>query len=96
MNDSVDGRNDWEFGLMVYLVISVNELGFPGSSAGKESICNPEDPSLIPGLGRFPGEGIGYPLQYSYLGNPHRQRSLVGYRTQDMGSQSQTQLSDKA
>ena len=37
-------------------------LPFPGSSAGKESACNVGDPSLIPGLGRFPGEGIGYLL----------------------------------
>ena len=40
--------------------------GFPGSSAGKESSCNAGDLSLIPGLGRSPGEGIGYPLQYSW------------------------------
>ena len=39
---------------------------FPGSSAGKESVCNAGDPSLIPGLGRSPGEGIGYPLQCSW------------------------------
>ena len=39
---------------------------FPGSSAGKESTCNAGDPSSIPGLGRSPGEGIGYPLQYSW------------------------------
>ena len=39
--------------------------GFPGSSPGKESSYNAEDPSSIPGLGRFPGERIGYPLQYS-------------------------------
>jgi len=39
-------------------------LGFPGSSAGKESACNAGDLALIPGSGRFPGEGIGYPLQY--------------------------------
>ena len=38
---------------------------FPGSSAGKESTCNAGDPSSISGLGRSPGEGIGYPLQYS-------------------------------
>ena len=44
-------------------------LGFPGSSAGKESTCNAGDPSSIPGLGRFPGEGNGYPLQYSCLEN---------------------------
>ena len=31
-----------------------------------ESACNAEDPSLIPGLGRSPGEGVGYPLQYSW------------------------------
>ena len=41
-------------------------LGFPDSSAGKESACNAGDPSLIPGSGRSPGEGIGYPLQYSW------------------------------
>ena len=40
--------------------------GFPGSSAGKESTCNAGDPGLIPGLGRSPGEGIGYPIQYSW------------------------------
>ena len=41
-------------------------MGFPGSSAGKESTCNAGDFSLIPELGRSPGEGIGYPLQYSW------------------------------
>ena len=39
-------------------------MGFPGSSAGKESTCNAGDPVLIPGSGRSPGEGIDYPLQY--------------------------------
>ena len=39
---------------------------FPGGSAGKESACNAGDPSSIPGLGRSAGEGIGYPLQYSW------------------------------
>ena len=39
---------------------------FPGSSAGKESACNSGDPGLIPRSGRSPGEGIGYPLQYSW------------------------------
>ena len=42
-----------------------DRMGFPGSSAGKESACNAGDPSLILGLGRSFGEGIGYPLQYS-------------------------------
>ena len=36
---------------------------FPGSSASKESTCNSGDPGLIPGLGRSPGEGLGFPLQ---------------------------------
>ena len=39
---------------------------FPDSSVGKESACNAGDPSSIPGLGRSPGEGIGYPLQYAW------------------------------
>ena len=41
--------------------------GFSGSSAGKESVCNAGDPGSIPGLERSPGEGKGYPLQYSDL-----------------------------
>ena len=36
------------------------------SSAGKESTCSAGDPGSIPGWGRSPGEGIGYPLQYSW------------------------------
>ena len=48
-------------------MLSVSETKeFPSSSAGKESTCNTEDPGLNPGLGRSPGEGIGYPLQYSW------------------------------
>ena len=53
----------------------MSKWGFPG----KEPTCIAGDPSLIPGSERSPGEGIGYPLQYSYLENPHEQRSLVGY-----------------
>ena len=41
-------------------------MGFPDSSVGKESVCNAGDLGLIPGSERFPGEGIGYPLQYSW------------------------------
>ena len=41
-------------------------LGFPGSSSGKEFICDAEDPGSIPGLGISAEEGIGYPLQYSW------------------------------
>ena len=42
------------------------ERGFPDSSVDKESTCNAGDLGLIPGLGRSAGEGIGYPLQYSW------------------------------
>ena len=41
-------------------------LGFPGGSDGKEYACNAGDLGLIPGLGRSPGDGKGYPLQYSW------------------------------
>ena len=58
-------------------------MGFPGSSAGKA--CSAGDPGLISGSGRSPGEGIGYPLGYSCLENPHGQRNLEGL--QSMGSQ---------
>ena len=43
--------------------------GFPGGSAGKESACNVGNLGSVPGLGRFPGEGKGYLLQYSGLEN---------------------------
>ena len=45
------------------------QVGFPGSLAGKESACNAGDLGSIPGLGRPPGEGNGYPLQCSGLEN---------------------------
>jgi len=44
-------------------------MGFPGGSAGKESAYSAGDLASIPGLGRSPGEGNGYPLQYSGLEN---------------------------
>ena len=47
----------------------LNNLGFPGGSACKESTCSVEDLSLIPGFWRSPGEGKGYPLQYPGLKN---------------------------
>ena len=43
--------------------------GLPGGSVGKESTCNAGDPGAIPGSRRSPGEGKGYPLQYSSLEN---------------------------
>ena len=62
-------------------------LGFPGGSAGKESTCSAADLGLVPGLRRSPGEGKGYPLQYSGLENP--MDCIVHGVTK-----SQTQLSD--
>ena len=46
------------------------ERGFPGGSVSKESTCNAENQGSVPGLGRSPGEGNGYTLQYSCLENP--------------------------
>ena len=62
-------------------------LGFPCGSPGKESTCNSGDLSLIPGLGRSPGGGKGYPLQYSGLENS------MDYIVHVV-PKSQTQLSD--
>ena len=48
------------------LMLANKDPGFPGSSAGKESACNAGDPGSISQSGRSPGEGVGYPLQYSW------------------------------
>ena len=61
-------------------------VGFPDSSVGKESACNAGDPSFIPGSGRSTGEGIGYPLQYSGLGNS-MDYSPWGYKESDTTEQ---------
>ena len=45
--------------------VSIN-MGFPGGSDSKESACNAGDHGSIPGSGRSPGDGIHYPLQYSW------------------------------
>ena len=50
--------------------------GFPGGPDGKESICNTGDPGSIPGSGRSPGEGNGYPRQYSCLENSIRHSNV--------------------
>ena len=52
-------------------------LGFPGGSDSKGSACNVGDLGSIPGSGRSPGGGHGNPVQYSFLENPHGQRSLA-------------------
>ena len=56
-------------------------LGFPDSSVGKESTCNTGEPGSIPGSGRSTGEGIGYPLQYSWASfMAHLVKNLLQYR----------------
>ena len=62
-------------------------LGFPGSSAGKESACDAGDPSLIPELGRSPGEGIGWlstPVFMGFLGSSYGEESTCN--VEDLGS----------
>ena len=54
---------------MVFSTVLTTVEGFPDSSVGKESACNAGNPGLILGLGRSPGEGKGYTLQYSGLEN---------------------------
>ena len=56
------------FALLIYVIR--NSWVFPGGSDSKEFACNAGDLGPIPGLGRSPGEGNGYPLQYSCLENP--------------------------
>ena len=63
--------------------------GFPHSPVGKESACSAGDPSSIPGWGTSPGEGKGYPLQYSGLENSMDYSFIVHAVTK-----SQTELSD--
>ena len=67
-------------------------MGFPGGSEGKESACKAEDPGLIPGLGRSPGEGNGNALQYSCLENPMERGAWRA--TAHRVAKSQAQLSD--
>jgi len=63
--DSWVGKIHWRRDMLPTPVF----LGFPCGSTGKESTCNAGDLGSIPGLGRYPGEGKGYPLQYSGLEN---------------------------
>ena len=58
----------FSFTLLLEMKMAMS-MGFPHSSLGKESACNVGDLGWIPGLGRSPGEGKGYPLQYSGLEN---------------------------
>ena len=74
------------------LCVVMTDSGFPGGSDSEESACNAGDPGSIPESERFPGEGNGYPLQYSCLEN-----SMVrgAWRAIVCGTaKSQTQLSN--
>ena len=71
---SVGGSPSW----FIMLIGTLFYLGgFPGSSVGKESACHGGDAGLTPGSRRSPGEGLGYPLQYSWL-------SLVAQRVKNL------------
>ena len=72
------------FSSVLYLLIS-NYWDFPGGSDGKVSVYSAGDLGSIPGLGRFPGEGNGNPLQYSCLENPMDRGAWC--RLLSMGSQ---------
>ena len=67
-------------------------MGFPAGSDGKASVCSAGDPGSIPGLGRYPGEGNGSPLQYSCLRYP-RDREAWGATVHGV-AKSRTQMSD--
>ena len=83
---------DLYFSRRIFYFITIIHFSFPDSSVGQESACNAGDPSLIPGSGRSPGEGIGYPLQYSCLENPMDGEAWC--TTVHRVAKSQTQLSD--
>ena len=68
-------------------------LGFPDGSDGKESSCNAGDLGSIPGSGRSPGGGHSNLIHYSYLENPHGQKSLGGYSPLDKELDMTEQLS---
>ena len=55
--------------MLIWIKAVAVQMDFPGGSAAKESTCNAGELGSIPGLGKSPGEGKGYPLQYSGLDN---------------------------
>ena len=82
----------WFHWKAVYLLICITfAIDFPGGSNGKKSACSTGDPDSIPELGRSPGEGNGYPLQYSCLENS-LDRGAWGVATDHGVAKSRTQL----
>ena len=77
--DTWQNKHWWKEGNLVECTLFISkERAFPGGSDSKESACITEDWGLILGLRWSPGQGIGYPLQYSCLENS-MDRSLAGY-----------------
>ena len=70
------------------------EEGFPGGSAGKESASSVGDLGSMPGLGRSPGEGNGYPIQHSGLENS-MDSTVHGVTESDITEQSSLHLKEK-
>ena len=70
----------------MFYAVTIEHLGFPGSSAGRESACNAGDLGLIPESGKSPEEGIGYPLLYSWA-------SLVAQMVKNPPAMWETQVS---
>ena len=68
----------------MYICKYVYRMGFPDGSGSKEPACNAGVPGLIPGSGRYSGDGSGYPLQCSCLENPMTEEPS---RLQSMGLQ---------
>ena len=64
----INGTHPWIF-LLEFLWVNLHAVGFPGGLPGKKSVCNAGDLGSIPGYGRSPRKGKGYPLQYSCLEN---------------------------
>ena len=79
--------------MLLSLSSNASVWGFPGGSKGKESACNEGDLGSVPGLGRSPGEGNDYLLQYSCLENPMDRGALQAI---DLVTKSQTRLSRHA
>ena len=80
--------------LIIYIYDNmIYDLGFPCGSAGKESACNVGELGLILGLGRLPGEGKGYPLQYSGLEKPVDCNSPRGPKESDTDTTERLSLS---
>ena len=77
---------------VIHIHISTLFQSFPGDSVVKNPPANAGDTGSIPGLERYPGEGNGNPLQYSYLGHPMGRGAWLA-RVRGV-AMSQTQLSD--